>query len=135
MIVSIMMFSMVSASLNWASLSGLLLFPFGVVGGLLAFVNIYFNLKRRSDALPAVLLKSVFNALQGLGRFFLMPVCGYFLFTEGWRLDSIQQLGVLILVIGLCFEVSFGIAVDYMKWRYRTGRSTGTISVSSQLID
>ena len=126
---------MVNASLNWASLVGLFLFPVGLIGGGLACVQIYFNLQRRSDTSPAVFAKSILNALQALGRFLVMPFCGFFLVREGWRLDPILQFGVVLVVIGVCYEVIFAIFSDYMRWRFRTGRAAAKISVINQLHD
>lgn len=126
---------MVNASLNWASLSGLLLFPVGLIGGVLSGFQIYFNLQRRSDTSPAVILKTTLNVLQALGRLIVMPICGFFLFTEGWRLDPILQFGVILIVMGVCYEIFFGVMSDYMRWRLRTGRAGARILVTNQLRD
>ena len=122
-------------TLNWASLAGLLLFPAGLIGGVLACFQIYFNLQRRSDTSPAVIAKTVFNFLQAFGRFLATPLCGFFLFTEGWRLDPILQFGVFLLVTGVCYEMFFGIASDYMRWRLRVGRAGARILVTGHLRD
>lgn len=126
---------MIGLSLNWASLIGLLLIPVGLIGGGLACFQIYFNLQRRSDTSPAVIAKSILNAVQALGRFFLMPLCGILLFSQGWRLDPILQFGVVLVGIGVCYEIIFNFMSDYMRWRLRTGRASAKISVANQLSD
>ena len=69
----------VNASLNWASIVGLILFFYGVLTAPLGIAQIFFILQRRADTSPAVIAKTVVVLMQALGRFFLLPLCGGYL--------------------------------------------------------
>ena len=126
---------MVNASLNWASIVGLILFFYGVLTAPLAIAQIFFILQRRADTSPAVIAKTVVVLMQALGRFFILPVCGGILFFQGWRLDPILQVGQFLLAAGIIFESAPSIASDYQKWRFRTGRANAVIPVLDQPSD
>ena len=125
----------VNASLNWASIVGLILFFYGVLTAPLAIAQIFFILQRRADTSPAVIAKTVVVLMQAAGRFFLLPVCGGILFFQGWRLDPILQFGQFLLAAGLIFESAPSIASDYQKWRFRTGRANVVIPGQDQPSD
>ena len=114
---------MFNASLNWASLVGIILFLWAIPAGLMGFVQIFFVLQRRADTSPAVIAKSIFLILQSLGRMIMLPICGLILFFQGWRLDPILQFGQFLLAFGVLFESAGSVLGDYNKWRYRTGRA------------
>ena len=125
----------VNASLNWASIVGLILFFYGVLTAPLGIAQIFFILQRRADTSPAVIAKTVVVLMQALGRFFLLPLCGGILFFQGWRLDPILQFGQFLLAAGIIFESAPSIASDYQKWRFRTGRATAVIAEQDQPSD
>jgi len=125
----------VNASLNWASLFGLILFFYGVLTAPLGIAQIFFIFQRRADTSPAVIAKTVIVLMQAIGRFFLLPVCAGILFFQGWRLDPILQFGQFILVVGIIFESAPSIASDYQKWRFRTGRANAVIAGKDQPSD
>ena len=126
---------MVNASLNWASIVGLILFFYGVLTAPLAIAQIFFILQRRADTSPAVIAKTVVVLMQALGRFFILPVCGGILFFQGWRLDPILQFGQFLLAAGIIFESAPSVASDYIKWRSRTGRAHAVIPGQGQPSD
>ena len=123
---------MVNASLNWASIVGIILFLWAIPAGFMGFVQIFFVLQRRADTSPAVIGKTIFLVFQSLGRMLMLPICGSILFFQGWRLDPILQFGQFLLALGVLFESAGSILGDYNKWRYRTGRAKASIDVSSQ---
>ena len=125
----------VNASLNWASIVGLILFFYGVLAAPLGIAQIFFILQRRADTSPAVIAKTVVVLMQVLGRLFLLPLCGAILFFQGWRLDPILQFGQFLLAAGLIFESAPSIASDYQKWRLRTGRANAVIAGQGQPSD
>ncbi len=125
----------VNASLNWASIIGLILFFYGVLTAPLAIAQIFFILQRRSDTSPAVIAKTITVLMQAAGRFFLLPICGGILFFQGWRLDPTLQFGQFILAFGIIFESAPSIASDYQKWRFRTGRTNAVIPRQEQPSD
>ena len=126
---------MVNASLNWASIVGLILFFYGVLTAPLAIAQIFFILQRRADISPTVIAKTVVVLWQAAGRFFLLPLCGGILFFQGWRLDPILQFGQFLLAAGLIFESFPSIVSDYQKWRFRAGRANAVISAQEQPSD
>jgi hypothetical protein len=123
---------MVNASLNWASLVGLLMFLYGLATAPLGVAQIFFVLQRRADTSPAVITKTVILVFQAVGRLIGLPLVGVIMFFQGWRLDPILQFSQFILAFGIIFESAPGIASDYQKWRYRTGRATAVITSESE---
>ena len=125
----------VNASLNWASIIGLILFFYGVLTAPLAIAQIFFILQPRPDTSPALIAKIITSLKQAAERFFLLPICGGILLFQGWRLDPILQFGQLILAFGMIFELAPSIASDYQKWRFRTGRANAVIPGQNQSSD
>ena len=130
-----MVIVVVSASLNWASIVGIIIFLFGLVSAPMALAQIFFVLQRRADTSPAVIAKSLLLLLQAVGRLFVLPLCGLILFFRGWRLDPILQFGQFLLALGIICESVPSIASDYQKWRMRTGRAAAVIPGQSQPSD
>ena len=118
----------VNASLNWASIVGLILFFYGIFTAPLAVVQIFFILQRRADTSPAIITKTIIVLIQAAGRFFLLPLCGGILFFQGWRLDPILQFGQFILAVGIIFESAPSIVSDYQRWRFRAGMTNVVIA-------
>ena len=110
---------MVNASLNWASLMGLLCFSYGVVVAFLTVPQLIFTLQRRADTTPQVVLKTLITVLQGLGRALALPLVGGIMFFQGWRLDPILQFAMFLLSAGVIVESASGIAQDVQAWRQR----------------
>ena len=103
---------MVNASLNWASISGLLL--------LALWIPALVTSLRRFDALMRRDQSS--NSFQGLGfglflinvagRTIALPLVAGILFFQGWRLDPILQFCVFLMVLGMIFESIRTIGID-----------------------
>ena len=123
---------MVNASLNWASIVGILLvllwFP-AVTSGIF---RLWFVLNRRADTSPRVLIKTFLIIFQTIGRAFFIPLAGIIFFFQGWRLDPILQLACALLTGGIAVEMVQSFIEDYQGWRKRTGRATAAIVVDSQ---
>ena len=126
---------MVNASLNWASIVGLLMFLYGLATAPLGVAQIFFVLQRRADTSPAVITKTLILVFQAVGRLIGLPLVGVIMFFQGWRLDPILQFSQFILAFGIIFESAPSIASDYQKWRNRTGRATAGITSGSQPTD
>ncbi len=119
--------SIVNASLNWASIVGLLVFVYGLAAAPLAPAQTFFTLQRRADTSSAVIAKTLIVSFQALGRAIGPPVVGLIMFFQGWRLDPMLQFSQFILAMGIIFESALSIASDYQKWRNRTGRANAVI--------
>ena len=119
-------------TLNWTSLSALLLLALWLVSVPSAAFQIWFLLTRRADTTPRVLISTIQRFVTGVGRLVGLPAAGAILFFQGWRLDPILQAAVLLLTFGLVLESSNGIVADYNGWRARTGRATAVIPVEEQ---
>ena len=77
---------MVHASLNWASIVGIVL----LIGG---FVPFFWKIES----------KGKYDLLMG----FIAWICGTILFFQGWRLDPMLQFGQILLVgltVLMCYE-------------------------------
>lgn len=112
---------MVNASLNWASLVGLLLLVWWLVAVPAAGLQAWFLLMRRIDTTPQVLAKVVFRIVAGLGRLLGLPVAAGILFFQGWRLDPILQFAFVLLAGGVIVESFAAVVADYQAWCIRTG--------------
>ena len=122
-------------SLNWASLSGLLLASLALVSVPSAAFQIWFLLTRRADTTPQVMLGTFLRFATGVGRLVGLPLAAAILFFQGWRLDPILQFAVALLSVGLVLESSSGIVADYNAWRFRLGRAAAVIPVEEQPSD
>ena len=95
---------MVNASLNWASIWGLVLMALWVPALVVSLRR--FDLLMARDQ-PVATFQGI--ALVGflitlLGRCSALPLVGSILFFQGWRLDPILQFGVGLLVMGTVVE-------------------------------
>ena len=115
---------MINASLNWASIVGLLMFLYGLATVPLGVAQIFFVLQRRADTSPAVITKTLILVFQAVGRLIGLPLVGIIMFFQGWRLDPILQFSQFILAFGIIFESAPSIASDYQKWRNRKAWAT-----------
>ena len=105
-------FPMHFISLNWASISGLLLLALWIPALVVSL--------RRFDAL--IRRDQSRGSVQGLGfglflinlagRTIALPLVAGILFFQGWRLDPILQFGMGLLVFGMIFESIRPIAID-----------------------
>ena len=123
---------MVNASLNWASIVGLLLVLLWIPASISGLFRIWFVLNRRADTSPRILIKTFFIIFQVIGRAFVIPLAGGIFFFQGWRLDPILQLACVLLAGGIAVEMVPSFIDDYQGWRKRTGRATAAIVVNSQ---
>ena len=81
---------MVNASLNWASIVGILL----VISGIPLFAFSVASIGRISSSSGDYF----FRILNLIGLLFIPFLCGGILFFQGWRLDPILQFGQFLLV-------------------------------------
>ena len=122
-------------TLNWTSLSALLLLVLWLVSVPSAAFQMWFLLTRRADTTPQVLISTILRFVTGIGRLVGLPAAGAILFFQGWRLDPILQAAVLLLTFGVVLESSSGVVADYNAWRARKGRATAVSPVAEQPSD
>ena len=108
---------MVNASLNWASLMGIICFGYGVVAAALTVPQLIFKLQRRADSTPQVVLNTLTTVVQGLGRALALPLVGGILFFQGWRLDPILQFAMALLSAGVIVESVGSLVNDFLAWQ------------------
>lgn len=98
---------MVKFSMNWASVSGLILVlwvPLVAICSLETFSR---------KASPRALL------LLTIGRLISGYLCAGILFYQGWKLEPIIQFGVFLLVLGIIAESSYSTTRDQVTlWGY-----------------
>jgi hypothetical protein len=123
---------MINASLNWASVVGILLVLLWIPAVISGIFRIWFVLNRRADTSPRILIKTFFIIFQVIGRAFVIPLAGVIFFFQGWRLDPILQFACTLMAIGIMVEMIPSFIDDYQGWRKRTGRATAAIVVNSQ---
>ena len=87
---------MVNASLNWASIFGVILF----IGAIPSAAISIKSLKNISSSSDDAALRIVVLVFQIIG----LPLCGLIIFFQGWRLDPILQFSQALLVIGIIFQ-------------------------------
>ena len=114
-----MSIEMVNASLNWASIDGILLLLLSIPAAISGVLQISFVLRKRADISSILVIKTIFLALQSLARITLLPTSGAILFFQGWRLDPILQFGVTLISLGLASEILVNIISEYYKFMMR----------------
>ena len=121
---------MVNASLNWASLQGILLFiwslPVAITGGF----QVYFILNKRADLSTITILKSIYTLLLLFYRMLIYPLIGGILFFQGWRLDPILQFGTLMMIIALIYTSGKSVWYDYINWKSRKKSISSSINLN-----
>ena len=121
---------MVNASLNWASLQGILLFiwslPVAITGGF----QVYFILNKRADLSTITILKSIYTLLLLFYRILVYPLIGGILFFQGWRLDPILQFGTLMMIIALIYTSGKSVWYDYINWKSRKNSISSSINLN-----
>ncbi len=110
---------MVNASLNWASIAGILLLLVALPGAFTASLQIAFLLGRPKDASRGFVLATIWRFLNLIARLLLLPLIGGIFFFQGWRLDPILQFGVFLLAAGYLSELLMSMIVEYGSWRKR----------------
>ena len=110
---------MVNASLNWASITGIVLAIFGVISAPASISQIIFLLDRRTKNNKATITRLICILLMGIGRFIGSLLVGGILFFQGWRLDPILQFANFLLVMGLILETSSNVVRDRKEWLAR----------------
>ena len=118
--------------LNIVSIAGLLLFWVWIPAATSDIFQIWFTLNRRADTSPRVIFNTFVRVFQTIGRTLCIPLAGVIFFFQGWRLDTILQFGILLLIGGLVVEMIPQFIDYYQGWRKRTGRSTASIIVDNQ---
>ena len=111
---------MVNASLNWASIVGLLLALLGLISIPTSIGNIYFLLNRRADNTSQIILLAIYKGILGIFRTVGCLLAGGILFFQGWRLDPILQFGQFLIVSLLILESGGTIFSDFIEWVRRT---------------
>ncbi len=104
---------MINASLNWASIVGILLSLAALPGAVLAGFQIAFLLGQRKDKSGGVVLATVWRFFVLFSRLILLPLIGGIFFFQGWRLDPILQFGVFLLSIVYLSELVISLINDY----------------------
>jgi hypothetical protein len=109
--------AVINASLNWASIVGILLSLAALPGAVLAGFQIAFLLGQRKDKSGGVVLATVWRFFVLFSRLILLPLIGGIFFFQGWRLDPILQFGVFLLAIGYLSELVISMINDYGSLR------------------
>ena len=111
---------MVNASLNWASITGLLLFLWGLLATPAGISQVIFysaSISSKKDSSEVFILKIAYRVLLTLSRFLGSLFVGGILFFQGWRLDPILQTSMFLMVFMYIMESANSVLNDYMKWR------------------
>ena len=111
---------MVNASINLASICGILLFLWGLLATPAGISQVIFyseSISRKEDRSEAFIFILVYRVLQILGRFLGSLLVGGILFLQGWRLDPILQTVMFLMVLMYIMESANSVLNDYMKWR------------------
>jgi len=123
---------MINASLNWASIVGILLVLLWIPAVISGIFRIWFVLNRRADSSQRLLIKTFLIIFQTIGRAFFIPLAGVIFFFQGWRLDPILQFACALLAGGIAVEMVPSFIDDYLGWKKRRGTAIPAIVVDSQ---
>ena len=111
---------MVNASLNWASLWGLLLMALWVPALVVSLRRFDVLMDRNQPGASLQGLGYTLFLITLAGRCIALPLAGSILFFQGWRLDPILQLGLWMLVWGTIVESIPSIRADHRALKQRS---------------
>ena len=114
--------SMVNLSLNWASISGLLLMALWVPALVVSFRRFDLLMDRDQSSASLNGPRLALFLITLVGRCITLPLVGSILFFQGWRLDPILQFGLLLLVLGTTVESIPSIRADHTVLQQRTAK-------------
>ena len=114
---------MVNASLNWASIGGIVLAIWGLIGAPASLAQVYYLQQYNPRRSKADFLRVIFRLALGAGRFFGLLLAGGIFFFQGWRLDPILQFGVFLLIFGIILESASGMLSDRKAYILRKNES------------
>jgi len=105
---------MVNASLNFASICGILLTVYGLISAPLAIAQLVIFLQKNNGDSTSI-LKIIYILLVTPLRFIGSLLIGGILFFQGWRLDPLLQFAMFCLVFLYLSESAFGFLRDLIK--------------------
>ena len=104
---------MVNASLNWASIWGLLLMALWVPALVVSLRRFDVSMDRGQPRESLQGLGLAWLLVTLAGRCIALPLVGSIMFFQGWRLDPILQFGLTLLVWGTIVESIPSIRADH----------------------
>jgi len=113
---------MVNLSLNWASISGLLLMALWVPDLVVSLRRFDLLMDREQPSASLQGLRLALFLITLAGRCIALPLVGSILFFQGWRLDPILQFGLNLLVLGTIVESIPSIRADHRALEQRTAK-------------
>ena len=113
---------MVNASLNWASICGLLLMVLWVPALVVSLQRFDLLMDRDQSRASLQGFAFVWFLITLAGRCIALPLVGSILFFQGWRLDPILQFGSSLLVWGTIVESIPSIRADHRALQQRSAK-------------
>ena len=113
---------MVHLSLNWASISGLLLMALWVPALVVSLRRFDLLMDRDQPSASLQGLRLALFLITLAGRCIALPLVGSILFFQGWRLDPILQFGLGLLVLGTIVESIPSIRADHSALQQRSAK-------------
>ena len=113
---------MVNASLNWASIWGLVLMALWVPALVVSLRRFDLLMDRDQSRASLQGFAFVWFLITLAGRCIALPLVGSILFFQGWRLDPILQFGLSLLVWGTIVESIPSIRADHRALQQRSAK-------------
>ena len=113
---------MVNASLNWASICGLLLMVLWVPALVVSLQRFDLLMDRDQSRASLQGFAFVWFLITLAGRCIALPLVVSILFFQGWRLDPILQFGLSLLVWGTIVESIPSIRADHRALQQRSAK-------------
>ena len=113
---------MVNASLNWASICGLVLMALWVPALVVSLRRFDLLMDRDQSRASLQGFAFVWFLITLAGRCIALPLVGSILFFQGWRLDPILQFGLSLLVWGTLVESIPSIRADHRALQQRSAK-------------
>ena len=111
-----------NASLNWASICGLLLMALWVPALVVSLRRFDLLIDRDQSRTSLQGFAFVWFLINLAGRCIALPLVGSILFFQGWRLDPILQFGLSLLVWGTIVESIPSIRADHRALQQRSAK-------------
>ena len=108
-----------SGTVNFASLTGIILLMFSLPAALAAAMRIRFLIGCRKERTTAIVFATVLQFIYLFARLLGLPLIGGILFFQLWKLDSIFGFAFFLLGLAYISELVVNFKSQRDAWRIR----------------
>ena len=110
-------------TVNFASLTGIILLMFSLPAALAAAMQIRFLIGCRKERTTAIIFATVLQFIYLFARLLGLPLIGGILFFQGWKLEPIFGFAFFLLGLAYISELAINFKSQRDAWRIRKNLS------------